>query len=160
MTKRAPGGGRPIKDCRVRNTIGLMRHMLGCETGVNQKILDEIEVVSGRMVLSYPTGTPEELVLARKFNAQRISDFLAGRKSIPPWVESTAYRWCVDHVGKALGKHRLMLMVDDSPIKMAAPVSIQLVAEGLVGIVLHAVEIDDERRIETGLKLISDLDRG
>lgn len=135
--------GRPIEESPIRNAVGLMRHLIGTETGANLRVAAEIEKMAGRPVL---TGLPATA-------ARRVSEFILGRKSIPDWVDHAARRWCVQVLAEAM-RHREIGILN-APCRLSATAQRELLAEGLVASLLAAVVDEDERRTAAIFRLVN-----
>lgn len=135
--------GRPIEAAPVINAVGLMRHLIGAETGANLRVAAEIERMAGRPVLTGQPGTA----------ARRVSEFVLGRKSVPGWVDHAARRWCVHQLADASRRHELGVV--NMPGRVSASEGRLLVAEGLVSSLLTAVMDQDEKRAAGLLKRIN-----
>lgn len=149
--------GRPIVDRRVRNTVGLMRYLLGTGTGVNQIIIDEIETLAGRKIIAPATRAPASIAYARKLSGQRISEYVSGRRRTPDWVERVAHSWITRRLVESMRDRDVAILLDGSGLDLQAEASQQVLAEGIVGFILAGVAAGDEGRIEMGLSVITGL---
>jgi len=118
--------GRPIVDTPILNAVGLMRHLVGAESGANLRVAAEIETIAGRPVLPGPPAAA----------ARRISDFVRGRKSVPEWVENAARQWCVRILVQTLKSGKVGLVLENTSVRLTASAMRELLAEGLVATTL------------------------
>lgn len=148
--------GRPIVAAPILNAVGLMRHLLGNAQGVNIQVAEEIEAMAGRSLFPRVEKGSSEGV-ARQQISKRISEFAAGGKPIPHWFETAAREWCVLEVMSRIAGKNVELKVDASAINLTRAPAARVLAEGLVGLVLHHAAIREEKKGAACLRLIEKL---
>ncbi len=140
----------------MQNVIGLMRHLIGNDAGVNIQVAEEIEAMTGRSLVPQIEGKSSE-ANTRQQISKRISEIAAGGKPIPHWFETAAREWCVLEVMSRIAGKNVELKVDASAINLTRAPAARVLAEGLVGLVLHHAAIREEKKVAACLRLIEKL---
>ncbi|WP_018079141.1 hypothetical protein [Thiobacillus denitrificans] len=140
----------------MQNVIGLMRHLIGNDAGVNIQVAEEIEAMTGRSLVPQIEGKSSE-ANTRQQISKRISEIAAGGKPIPHWFETAAREWCVLEVMSRIAGKNVELKVDASAINLTRAPAARVLAEDLVGLVLHHAAIREEKKVAACLRLIEKL---
>lgn len=155
-TQKPPSSaGRHIVERPIQNVIGLMRHLLGNDAGVNIRVAEEIEAMTKRSLVR--VVDKDGAAAIRQQLTRRVSDFAAGCRPIPHWFETAAREWCVLKIMGRVGRKRVELTVDGSGISLACGPATRLMADGLVGLVLHHAQARQDKKVASCLRLIDEL---